>query len=211
MSYLCNQLRLYIVIDPAMCLLDAVDVAEQAVAGGATAIQLRSKGMSDREMLTLSVAVRDVTPETVLFVINDRVDLALAIEADGMHLGVDDLPLESARSIAPDRFVIGYSPETDEQAKDARGRGADYLGVGPIFGTASKSDAGPAVGVKMVTRRRHLSQLPIVGIGGVNASNATSVVEAGACGVAVMSAVTRSPNPEQAVRELLASLPEPAS
>lgn len=209
MNGMLRQLRLYIVIDPAFCLLDPLEVAAQVVTGGATSIQLRTKQMSDRETLSLAQALRAVVPESVLFFVNDRIDIGLAADANGVHLGVSDLPLEAARSLSPQGFVIGYSPETDDEARDAGRRGADYLGVGPIYGTNSKSDAGPAVGIEMVTRRQELSQLPVVGIGGITADNARSVVEAGACGVAVMSAVTRSPNPEQSVRELLALLPEP--
>ena len=136
----------------------------------------------------------------VLFLVNDRVDLALAASADGVHLGVDDLPLEDARILGGPDFVVGYSPETDAQTAGAAARGADYLGVGPVFGTATKTDAGAAVGLATITRRSELAGIPIVGIGGVAAETAPEVIAAGACGVAVVSAIAGAADPEAAAR-----------
>jgi thiamine-phosphate diphosphorylase len=141
-----------------------------------------------------------------LFIVNDRLDLALACGAGGVHLGVDDLPVASARSIALDDFVIGFSPENDEQSRSAAQLGASYLGIGPVFGTTSKGDAGPPVGLETLARRRGLSSLPIVGIGGVNEFNASQILNAGACGVAVMSAITGAPSPERATRAIAREL-----
>lgn len=204
---ICRQLRLYVIIDPDMTLHNPVDVARWAIDGGATAIQLRAKTLLDRECLGLASAMRAITADAgVLFLINDRIDLALAAEADGVHLGVDDLPVQSARQIAGAGFVIGYSPETDNQAANAKVQGASYLGVGPVFGSASKSDAGPAIGLEKLAHRVHNSSLPVVGIGGISASNARSVLEAGACGVAVLGAILAAPDPSAATRTLIERL-----
>lgn len=200
---LCDRLRLYVVIDPSLCKLDPAVVAEGALHGGATALQLRSKTLTDRDTLNLASQFAMLCKRTrALCIVNDRLDIALACGAQGVHLGVDDLPLNSAREIAGPDFVIGYSPETDEQASLSAGAGASYLGVGPVFGTASKSDAGPAIGLELLTSRRTRSGLPTVGIGGVNAGNAAEIIATGACGVAVMSAVTLSDEPAAATRAI---------
>ena len=141
-----------------------------------------------------------------LFLVNDRLDLALASDADGVHLGVDDLPIDVARRIGGRNLVIGFSPETDEQAGDAGKRGADYLGVGPVFGTATKSDAGTAIGLETVARRAELAGIPVIGIGGITAQNARSVMDAGAVGVAVVSAISKQDGSETAAVALRRAL-----
>jgi thiamine-phosphate diphosphorylase len=203
-SDLCQQLRVYVVIDPALCHWDPLETCRQALSGGATAIQLRSKQMTDRETLELAERMRaETTQSDGLFIVNDRLDIALACGADGVHLGVDDLPVSAARSLSGGRFIIGYSPEHDEQAALAGSQGADYLGVGPVFGTTSKHDAGPAIGLETMARRKDLSELPVIGIGGVNQTNAGQVIEAGACGVAVMSSIIMTASPAQSTREIV--------
>jgi thiamine-phosphate diphosphorylase len=196
-------LRLYLVADPAHTRGDLVQMAVAALEGGVTAVQLRCKQRTDRECLDLARWLRIATQERgALFLVNDRVDLALACGADGVHLGVDDLPLEEARRIGGIEFLVGYSPETDEQAKSAATRGADYLGVGPVFGTATKSDAGAAIGLETVSRRAGLAGIPIIGIGGILANNARSVLDAGAIGVAVVSAISMQDDPRHAAEAL---------
>ena len=143
-----------------------------------------------------------------MFLVNDRLDIALAVGADGVHLGVDDLSVESARQVGGDQFVIGYSPETDDQAQLAGLLGATYLGVGPVFGTTSKHDAGEAIGLDTLRRRVALSGLPTVGIGGITAANAGQALAAGACGVAVMSAILGSNEPASAAKALVLAMAE---
>jgi thiamine-phosphate diphosphorylase len=159
--------------------------------------------LTDRETFALGKTLKTLCGVTgALFLVNDRVDLALAIGADGVHLGVDDLPLEEARRLLPPTSVIGFSPETDEQAASAKLRGADYLGVGPVFGTATKPDAGPAIAIEALRRRAVLAGIPTIGIGGITPGNAGVIVHAGAVGVAVISAILASEDPERAAREL---------
>lgn len=198
-----RALRVYLVADPDQSEHEIVDAVRASVRGGATMVQLRAKRVTDRELIELGERLLEVcAPVGVPLIINDRVDVALAIGAGGVHLGVDDLPLTSARSLAPQPFVIGYSPETDEQATAAEARGASYLGVGPVFGTMSKTDAGEPIGLALLAHRATVSRLPTIGIGGIAAANASSVVEAGACGVAVIGAILRSDDPEAAARAL---------
>jgi thiamine-phosphate diphosphorylase len=174
-----------------------------ALAGGVTAVQLRAKQLSDRETLALARAMIELCRHHhALFLLNDRVDLALAAGADGVHLGVDDLPLPDARRLLPPAPVIGYSPDTDDQAAGAAEAGAGYLGIGPCFATTTKLDAGAAIGPAGFAHRARLSGLPCIGIGGITAQNAPQVIEAGAVGVAVTGAILRAPDPGQAAREL---------
>ena len=206
-SSLSDRLLLYLVLDPDHVSGNPIEVARAAILGGITALQLRNKDRTDRETLAIARALSQLAREhDVLFLVNDRVDIALASGADGVHLGVDDLPLEDACRLGGEDLVVGYSPETDEQAARAAGRGASYLGVGPVFGTTTKSDAGAAIGLEAIERRAKLAGVPIIGIGGITASTAANVIGHGACGVAVVSAITGALDPESAARTLRSSL-----
>jgi thiamine-phosphate pyrophosphorylase len=137
-------------------------------------------------------------------VVNDRVDVALAAGAAGAHVGHDDLPVAAVRSIAPEGFLIGASVVGDADVGNTAG--ADYVGIGPVFATASKLDAGAPVGVSELTRLTRVCALPSVAIGGIDASNAESVVRAGASGVAVIRAVLSASDPERAAREIRSAI-----
>lgn len=166
-------------------------------------VQLRWKRGTDRQIVELGRSLRDIcASHRVPFLVNDRIDLALAIAADGVHLGVDDLPLEIARQIAPEPFIIGFSPERDDQIEKAQARGADYLGIGPFARTTTKPDAGHALGAVEFARRRAITELPVVAIGGLEAHNASRPIEAGADGIAVVSAILDAADPEQAAQTL---------
>lgn len=200
---LIQALRLYLVADPDLVDGDLPAVVRVALQSGVTAVQIRVKNRTDRAYLDLATELRLITAQAhVPLLVNDRVDIALAVGADGVHLGVDDLPVEDARGLGGENFIIGYSPETDEQTAEAGSLGADYLGVGPVFGTVSKDDAGLAIGLETITRRSSLAGIPIIGIGGIAEVNARSVVEAGAVGVAVVSAITRASDPAEATLAL---------
>lgn len=172
--------------------------AGAAVRGGATMVQLRLKGADARTIV--SAARRLVRDLTVPVIVNDRVDVALAAEAAGAHLGADDLPVAAARRIVPAGFIIGASLGSDAEAENARE--ADYVGIGPVFSTGTKPDAGAAIGPEGFARLRMLADLPAVGIGGISADRAREVIVAGAAGVAVVSAIFGAGDPEQAARAL---------
>jgi thiamine-phosphate pyrophosphorylase len=198
-----EQLRLYLVAGTQDAPHGLLETVEAALIGGVTAVQLREKGATDREILATAERVRELCLEHgAAFFLNDRLDLALAAQADGIHLGVDDLPIPAARRIAGPELTIGFSPESDLGARSARIEGGSYLGVGPIYGTKSKSDAGPAIGLNVLKRRIEVSGLPVIGIGGISAENAGSVIGAGAAGVAVMSAILMASDPQAAARAL---------
>jgi thiamine-phosphate pyrophosphorylase len=169
---------------------DMVEICRAAVRGGATAIQLRSKEEPCRQALALGRELRALTRETgTLFLVNDRVDLALILEADGVHLGQEDIPVKEARRLLPPAAIIGVSAGSVDEARQAEAEGASYLGVGPVFPTSTKQDAGEALGPDKLAEICSSVTIPVVGIGGIDQSNAAQVIKAGAAGVAVISAV----------------------
>jgi len=197
------NLGLYLVTDERLSRgRPTVEIVRAAIRGGVDAVQLRGKELSLREQVALGRELRAITREAgVLFIVNDRADLAVALDADGVHVGQDDLPADLARRVVgPDRLV-GVSAATVEEARIARAMGADYIGVGAIYGTATKLDAGAAIGTAAIGMLKPLG-LPIVGIGGIGAGNAAEVVVAGAAGVAVVSAIIAADDPEAAARAL---------
>ncbi|GGL39454.1 thiamine-phosphate synthase [Halarchaeum grantii] len=181
------------------------DVVAAAIRGGVDVVQLREKGASARERYHLGRALREQTREAdVTFLVNDRVDIAAAIEADGVHLGDEDLPVAAARERLGDDAVVGRSVSTVEGARRAVQAGADYLGVGAVYATDSKDvrEEHAEVGPDRVAAIADAVDVPIVGIGGITPANAPDVIRAGADGVAVVSAITAADDPEAATREL---------
>jgi len=182
------------------------EVVEAAIAGGVDVVQLREKDRSARERYHLGRKLRTLTREAgVTFVVNDRVAIAQAVDADGVHLGDEDLPVSVAREILGADAVVGRSVSFVEDAVAAERAGADYLGVGAVYSTGSKDDIDDdeyAIGPERVADIAAAVDIPVVGIGGVDADNAGPVVEAGADGVAVITAITRADDPEAATREL---------
>lgn len=199
-----GSLRRYLITDARAGSVDElVGRCNQAVEGGITTLQLRAKGWSDRELLSAAHELRRLCTKTgALFIVNDRVDIALASDADGVHLGVDDLPVEVARRILGPNAIIGYSPETDTDRGAAEAAGADYLGIGPVFGTTTKPDAGAAIGLAGLRHVIERTTLPVVAIGGVTVEDAASAVEVGAAGVALVAAVFLADDPRAAAARL---------
>lgn len=186
---------------------DVLRLVGQAAAGGATLIQLRGKAWSDRRFVELATQARQLLGRfRIPLIINDRADIARAAGAAGVHLGRTDLPVEAARKILGRGAIIGVSAGTPREALEAAAAGADYLGVGPVFATSSKEDAGLPLGVAGVRKIRGVTRLPILGIGGIGAGNALSVIRAGADGVAVISAITRASNPEKEAAKIIKSI-----
>jgi thiamine-phosphate pyrophosphorylase len=170
-----------------------VQIARAALEGGAEVIQLRDKRRDAGELLTIARELQALCESFgALFIVNDRVDLAVAADADGVHLGQTDLPVREARQMLGPGKLIGISVENEEQVHAAVAAGADYLGVGPIYGTSTKSDAGDAVGPEQLFRFRKITSLPIVAIGGVTAALVPEALAAGADAVAVISAVVKA-------------------
>jgi thiamine-phosphate pyrophosphorylase len=187
---------LYLVTDRALSLGRSIEeVVLAAVDGGVTAVQLREKECSTREFVDLARSLKKLlAPRGVPLLINDRIDVALAAEADGVHIGQSDMSYGDARGLLGPDALIGLSVETPEQAAEAGPLDCDYLGVGPVFPTATKADAAPAWGLGRLAELRQTSRHRLVGIGGINSSNAAAVAAAGADGIAVVSAICSAPD-----------------
>lgn len=182
-----------------------LEVAAAALEGGADALQLREKHAGGKELLHLARALKGLRDEKspgCLILVNDRLDVALAAGVEGCHLGQEDLPVEEARRVAGEDLIIGVSVSSLQEAVQAERKGADYLGVGPVFPTPTKPDAGEPIGLETIRRIKERIKLPLVAIGGVNADNLEEVFRAGADGVAVISAVLAAEDMYKAVREL---------
>ena len=184
---------------------DTVSVVEKAIEGGVNAVQLREKGTNARHRYRLGLRLRELTDEAgIPLIVNDRIDLARAVAADGVHLGQSDLPVEIARDQLDTDAVVGCSAATVEEATTAEAAGADYLGVGSVYATDSKDvdTEKDGVGPDRVRAIVDAVDIPVVGIGGIDATNAGAVVEAGAAGVAVISAIAAADDPSDATRGL---------
>jgi thiamine-phosphate pyrophosphorylase len=199
-----RALRLVAITDD---LRDGVDGlrsrAERAVNGGATMIQLRLKDADARTLVEVAKALVRALPR-VPVIVNDRLDVALVAGAAGVHVGPDDLPAAAVRRLVPEGFVVGASVGSD--AEIVLARGADYVGIGPLYETASKPDAGRAIGPVAFARLAKACRIPAVAIGGIDASNAGAAMRAGAAGVAVIRAVFGAPDPEGAARAIRAAV-----
>lgn len=182
---------------------DSVDLAEAAIAGGADVIQYRNKTASSRAMIEGAGAVREICGAAgVPFIVNDRIDVALAVDADGVHLGQNDLPVQVARKLLGASKVVGSSTSTYYEALRAEREGVDYLSCGHIFPTASKVKSYPARGVRFLAEVCRTIKIPVVAIGGITAANAAEVMQAGVFGVAVIGAVRNAASPQEAASTL---------
>lgn len=174
-----------------------------AIAGGADTIQYRQKTGSTGEMIRVATELQTICRQAgIPFIVNDRLDVALASQADGVHLGQDDFPIPLARKILGPGVIIGGSASTLSEAHKCFLEGADYIGYGPVFPTASKDDAGPVSGLTLLEQVVREIPLPIIAIGGIIGANTSSVMQTGAYGIAVISAVCCQENPREATREL---------
>jgi thiamine-phosphate pyrophosphorylase len=193
--------RLYIVTDATSTAEGTLQVVEAAIAGGVDAVQLRRKGDDGLDQYRLAVRCREICADAgVLFLVNDRLDVAIAAGADGVHLGQDDLPVEVARRLWPGH-IVGRSTHSPDQALAAIAEGADYLGVGPVFATPTKPGREP-VGLEYVRWATLNVGIPWVAIGGIDETNAVKVASAGATAIAVVRALTSAPDAEAAARRL---------
>lgn len=180
------------------------EIVAAAIRGGATMVQFREKAWPARRVIEAGRRVLTITRSAgVPLVVNDRADIAVALDADGVHVGQDDLPVPDARRLLGSHKIVGASAATVEEARQAQDEGADYVGVGSIFATASKPDAGEAIGPDALSRIKAAVRIPVVAIGGITPSNAAEAIRAGADGVAVIAAVVAADDVEAAARRLL--------
>ena len=196
---------LYLVTDPDLSLgRPEEELVRRAVAAGVTMVQYRDKDTSTKRMIEKIRLMAEICrPAGVALIVNDRLDVAMAGGADGVHLGQDDMELPDARRIVGEAFIIGISVTTIEEAKEAEEAGADYLGANGVFPTGTKTDLGEPLGLEGVSQLASASSLPIVAIGGINNQNAGEVISAGADGVAVVSYIVGSEDIERRCEKLL--------
>ena len=202
---LAERLRLIVITDRTLAAPRTVaDVVRAALDAGAPAIQLRDKEAGAAALLDEARALRRLTDEFgALLIVNDRLDVALAAGADGVHLGPDDLPVAAVRSTVPPGFIVGYSTDDPAAAAGAAADGADYLGCGAVYATGSKADAGQVIGLARLDRVSGAVPVPVVAIGGITAARASEVAGTRAVGLAVLSAVMGAADPGATVVALL--------
>jgi thiamine-phosphate pyrophosphorylase len=204
---------LYVILDPSVCpARPLAEVLKASAEAGAKLFQYRSKQASMKAAYEEALPLSKIAHELdALFIVNDRCDLALAVEADGVHLGQGDLPLQYARKVMGLDKLIGISTHNPEQVQVATAGGPDYLGFGPIFTPGSKVDHDPVVGVEGLKAIRRLTALPIFAIGGIGLDHVEAVMQGGANGLAVISAILKAPDIGQAVRDFVARISATAS
>ncbi|MCP4623405.1 MAG: thiamine phosphate synthase [bacterium] len=195
---------LYLVTDRGLAQgRSTLDIIRSAVQGGVTCVQVREKECSTLDFIEQAQSIKEyLQSRGVPLIINDRVDVALAVGADGVHLGQTDMPLDMAKNIIGDSMIIGISAESLADAIAAGKGGADYLGVSPIYATPTKTDTAPPLGLEGLRAIRQKVNLPLVGIGGLNRDNAAAVIRHGGDGVAVVSAIVAADDPMQAAGDL---------
>ena len=200
---------LYVCTDRDIMTTDTLEEAvELAIKGGATIIQLREKDCTSREFYELALSIKDITDAyEVPLIINDRLDIALAVHADGVHLGQSDIPVQVARNVMGPNCIVGATANTLEKAKEAWQSRADYLGVGDVFGSATKNDTKP-VELKELKKICDTVKIPVVAIGGISKKNIHLLKDTGVAGVAVISAVLGQTDITAAAEELISGSPE---
>ena len=198
------ELSLYLVTDRELSLGRPLGfIVEEAVKGGATMVQLREKACSTHEFVELAIQLKHkLQPLGVPLIINDRLDVVLAANADGLHIGQSDMPYEIARRLLGYDKIIGLSVETMEQARQANLLDIDYISISPVFSTNTKTDTNTPFGLESIWEVMSFTKHPAVAIGGINATNVRDIIQAGANGIAVVSAIVSAAEPERAAREL---------
>lgn len=205
-SQLREQLSVYFIMGSSNCLKEPIEVLKEAVEGGISIFQFREKGegaLTGRAKVALAKELQRICWENQIpFIVNDDIDLALAINADGVHIGQEDEPVSSVRDKIGDK-ILGVSIHSMEEAESAIEQGADYFGIGPVFPTKTKTDAKPSRGTILIEELRTKGfEIPIVGIGGITIENAASVMNAGADGVSVITAISHANSPLEAAQRL---------
>jgi thiamine-phosphate pyrophosphorylase len=194
---------LCLILDADLLTLPAAKALATALAAGVRLFQYRNKSGSRKEVYNVSYELAGMVKRSGgVFIVNDHADIAKAVDADGVHLGQDDLPVEYGRKVLGEGKLIGISTHSVEQAREAEAAGADYIGFGPLFPTTTK-DAGPHQGVENLRSLRNAVTLPVLAIGGITPDNLAEVMQAGADGVAVISAVLSAPDPGAVARDLI--------
>jgi thiamine-phosphate pyrophosphorylase len=197
-----KNVDLYFVTDSGLTQKTVIEDVKSALRAGVKIIQYREKNKNTKEMIEEAGKISGLCRKNdALFIINDRVDIALAVDSDGVHLGSKDMPYQTARKILGDNKIIGLTVHNTEEAIAAERAGADYVGVSPVFNTSTKPDAGTPCGLKLVEEAKERIRIPFVAIGGINGTNIADVIAAGAKSAAIISAIVAKPDVEKECRK----------
>ena len=198
------DLSLYLVTDRSLSLGRTLEyVVDEAAKGGVTMVQLREKDCSTLEFYQQAILLKEcLRPYNIPLIINDRLDITLACDAEGLHIGQSDIPYAIARELLGKDKIIGLSVECLQDAIDANELDVDYIGISPVFGTPTKTDTAPALGLDGIREIVKISKHPTVGIGGINQTNAADIIEAGADGISVVSAIMSATDPKESALQL---------
>ncbi len=191
-SSLLKEIDFYLVTDSRLSKKGTLSDVREAVESGCRIVQYREKDKNTKEMVEEASEIKKICSGRAIFLVNDRIDVALAVDADGVHIGQDDMPIETARKLLSKDKIIGLSVHYREEAILAEKAGADYVGLGPIFDTATKKDAGEGIGPLKIREVKDAIEIPVVAIGGINKENCESVIQNGADSLVAISAVVCS-------------------
>jgi thiamine-phosphate pyrophosphorylase len=194
----------YLVTDSGLSKKGTLSDVQEAVAAGCRIVQYREKNKSTKEMIAEASQIKSICGADAIFLVNDRIDVALAVDADGVHIGQEDMPIDIARAILGADKVIGLTVHNISESIEAERSGADYIGLSPIFDTATKSDAGTGIGTEKIRDVKNAINIPVVAIGGINKQNCRSVIENGADSLVAISAVVCSDDVKRETQELIA-------
>lgn len=193
----------YLVTDSALSIKGTLSDVENAVAAGCRIVQYREKAGSTRSMVLEASQIKTLCGNEAIFLVNDRIDVALAVDADGVHIGQDDMPIDTAREILGPDKILGLTVHNIEEALEAQECGADYVGLGPIFDTSTKKDAGSGIGAESIVDVKDAIDIPVVAIGGINKQNSESVIMGGADSLVAISAVVCSDDVARETRDFI--------
>jgi thiamine-phosphate pyrophosphorylase len=200
---LLDEIDFYLVTDSGLSKKGTLSDVEKAVAAGCRIIQYREKSISTKDMILEAEQIKALCGSESIFLVNDRVDVALAVDADGVHIGQDDMPMATARELLGPDKIIGLTVHNVEEALEAERMGADYVGLSPIFNTSTKKDAGDRIGPESIRPVKDAIKIPIVAIGGINKQNSESVIIGGADSLVAISAIVCSDDVEKETREFI--------
>lgn len=200
---LLRELDFYLVTDSGLSKKGTLSDVKTAVEAGCKIIQYREKDKSTKEMVCEASEIRNICGDKAIFLVNDRIDVALAVDADGVHIGQDDMPIELAKKLLSADKIIGLSVHDREEAIEAEKSGADYVGLGPIFDTATKKNAGKGISPAKIAEVKSAIKIPIVAIGGINKENCESIIQGGADSLVAISAVVCSSDVEKETKEFI--------
>jgi thiamine-phosphate pyrophosphorylase len=198
----------YLVTDSGLSKKGTLSDVQDAVFSGCKIVQYREKNKSTKEMISEALQIKAICGDDAIFLVNDRIDVALAVDADGVHIGQDDMPIGVAREILGADKIIGLTVHDIHEAIEAENSGADYVGLSPIFDTATKSDAGKGIGTGRIMDVKNAISIPIVAIGGINKENCRDVIENGADSLVAISAVVCSDDVQRETKEFIATIRE---